>query len=223
MTDTLQPPALADLAFYKAVLDALEAHVALIDSQGTILAVNASWQSFGEANGLRDTRFGVGANYFTVCRAAVDPVAMAAERGIKDILVGQQSSFYLEYPCHSPDEERWFALRATPLADYPNFAVLAHENITERVIAEKTFSRQEQNERLNLVVRRFPEWRERIGKLSAEQQQFRDLCKDYLELATWIGDYQSAYAGDRELLDAQRLLGLLAEDIEYYLLTGCAE
>lgn len=223
MTDTLQTPVPADLTFYKAVLDSLEAHVALIDSQGTILAVNASWRRFGEANGLRDTRFGVGANYFTVCRAAVDPVAMAAERGIKDILVGQQSSFYLEYPCHSPNEERWFALRATPLADYPHFAVVAHENITERVIAEKTLSRREQNERLNLVVRRFPEWRERIGNLSAEQDQFRELCEDYLDLAIWIDDYQSVFAGDRELQDAQRLLGLLAEDIEYYLLTGSAE
>lgn len=223
MTNTLQNPVLADLAFYKAVLDALEAHVALIDSQGTILAVNASWRKFGEENGLRDTRFSMGANYFTVCRAAVDPVAMAAERGIKDILSGQQSSFYLEYACHSPDEERWFALRATPLADYPNFAVVAHENITERVLAEKTLTRKEQNEQLDLVVRRFPEWQKRIRNLSAEQQQFRDLCEDYLELATWIDHYQSAYSGDRELQDAQRLLGLLAEDIEYYLLTGSAD
>ena len=126
-----------DLAFYKSILDALEAHIAVLDKQGTIIAVNARWQRFGEMNGIRDSRFGVGANYFTVCRAAVDPIAWAAEAGIRDVLSGRRSSFYLEYPCHSPDEERWFALRVMPIGDQPGFVVTAHENITERVIAER--------------------------------------------------------------------------------------
>jgi len=126
---------LADLAFYKAALDAIAAHIAVLDNQGTILAVNASWQRFGEENGIRDSRFGVGANYFTVCRAAADPIARAASVGIRDVLSGRRSSFCLEYACHSPDEERWFVLRATPLTDHPGFAVVAHENITERVYA----------------------------------------------------------------------------------------
>jgi hypothetical protein len=130
MIDKLHNDVLADFSFYKAVLDALDAHIALLDRQGAILAVNASWQRFGEANGIQDKRFGVGANYFAVCRAAVDPLARAAATGIQDVLSGRRSSFYLEYSCHSPGEKRWFALRATPLADYPHFAVVAHENIT---------------------------------------------------------------------------------------------
>ena len=33
-------------------------------------------------------------------------------------------------------EKRCFVLRASPLIDYPNFVVVSHENITERVLAE---------------------------------------------------------------------------------------
>ena len=48
---------------------------------------------------------------------------------------GQRSYFYHEYPCHSPDVQRWFALRATPLVDYPNFVVVSHEDISDRISA----------------------------------------------------------------------------------------
>jgi len=36
--------------FLQATLDALTSHVAVIDAEGTILAVNKAWQRFAEAN-----------------------------------------------------------------------------------------------------------------------------------------------------------------------------
>ena len=134
-------PSLEISLFCQSVLDALEANIAVLDRHGIIIAVNNSWQRFGEANGIRDSRFGVGVNYFAVCRAAVDPVARAAASGIREVLHGRQSSFLLEYPCHSPVEERWFTLRATAVPEHPGFAVVAHENITERVLAERASTR----------------------------------------------------------------------------------
>ncbi|MDH3641653.1 MAG: response regulator [Gammaproteobacteria bacterium] len=142
MDDTERGDALAELEFQKAIFDGLAAHIAVVDSHGTILSVNAAWQAFGEANGLRDKQFGVGVNYFSVCRAAVDPDARAALKGIKQVLSAARPSFYLEYPCHSPDEQRWFALRATPLIGYPSLVVVAHENITERVITDNRLEAQ---------------------------------------------------------------------------------
>lgn len=101
------------------------------------MSVNASWRKFAHANQMQETTAGVGANYFAVCRDALDePSASAALDGILDVVKGKRSSFYLEYPCHSPGKKRWFALRATPLVDYPNFVVVAHDDITARVIAE---------------------------------------------------------------------------------------
>jgi PAS domain S-box-containing protein len=40
--------------------------------------------------------------------------------------------FSLEYPCHSPAEQRWFTLSATPLVTESRGTVIVHTNITER-------------------------------------------------------------------------------------------
>ncbi|MBT8065828.1 MAG: PAS domain-containing protein [Gammaproteobacteria bacterium] len=127
-----------NLTFTSAILDSIPANIAVIDSTGKILAVNLSWQKFADANQMPDNALlGIGANYLDVCRAAsADPNARAAMMGIIDVMRGRRTSFYHEYPCHSPSEQRWFALRAMPLIDYPRYVVVAHENITERISAE---------------------------------------------------------------------------------------
>ncbi len=222
LIDELGDFPIADFAFPKAMLDALTANIALLDKQGTILLVNASWRRFGQENGIRDPRYGVGASYFAVCRAAVDPNARAAAMGIQDVLNGRQSSFYSEYPCHSPGEHRWFALRATPIAGYPGFAVVAHENITERVNAERKLTQRNQTGKANLVTQRFPEWRDRIEGLLAEHQEFREICDDYQELAGWIDDQQNTSASREELEASLELLDSLAEEIGHCLSAGDA-
>ena len=124
----------SDLTFKAAVLDSIDAHIAILDPNGVIVAVNASWQVFAEANQLNDAEMRVGANYLEVCRfARADPNARAALEGILDVMRGFQPTFYHEYPCHSPDEARYFALRVSPLIDYPHFVVVSHEDITEQV------------------------------------------------------------------------------------------
>jgi len=129
----------SELTFERAILDSLTANIAVIDKSGEILAVNASWQEFAAANQMHDAAMGIGTNYFDVCRAAiVDPSARTALKGIGEVLDGTRSSFYHEYPCHSPAKKRWFALRATPLVDYPDFVVVSHEDITERLVSKKS-------------------------------------------------------------------------------------
>lgn len=127
-----------NLTFRSSILDSISANIAVLDPTGEILAVNLSWQEFADANQMPDDALlGIGANYFDVCRAAfTDPNARAAMTGIREVMKGRRSFFYHEYPCHSPSQQRWFALRATPLIDYPNFVVVSHENITERISAE---------------------------------------------------------------------------------------
>ena len=124
-----------ELTFEKAVLDSLMANIAVIDPHGEILSVNAGWENFAQENQMHDASMGIGANYLDVCRAAgADPNARSALKGILEVMKGQRTTFYHEYPCHSPSELRWFALRAAPLLDYPNFVVLSHEDITERTL-----------------------------------------------------------------------------------------
>jgi PAS domain S-box-containing protein len=125
----------------RAVLGALTAHIAMLDGDGMIVTVNAAWNRFARANG--GTEFGEtnnGTNYLTVCRAAAaagDTLAATAATGIESVLVGKQSYFMLEYPCHAPDEERWFVMHVTPLDEHPG-VVVAHENVSERKRAEQS-------------------------------------------------------------------------------------
>jgi signal transduction histidine kinase len=59
------------------------------------------------------------------------------------VLSGRRESFEMEYPCHSPTERRWFMGRVTPFfCNEKPWAVVAHENITERRMAEEALQDQ---------------------------------------------------------------------------------
>jgi len=129
--------AFSDLTFERAILDSLAFNIAVIDSHGEILAVNAAWQDFAVANNMSDQTMGNGANYLDVCRSArADPSARAALAGILEVISGKRPTFCHVYPCHSPSEKRWFSMTVTPLVDYPDYVVVSHENITHRLPAE---------------------------------------------------------------------------------------
>src|ERR1700674_3879509 len=46
-----------------AILNALPAHIALLDTQGLIISVNESWRPFADANVLHGPGHGIGLNY----------------------------------------------------------------------------------------------------------------------------------------------------------------
>ncbi len=117
------------------LLDSIAAHVAILNSQGEIIAVNSLWKQFARENGGTDENFFVGTNYLTICKNALqseyDETAEKAYHGLRAIIQGEQNEFSLEYPCHSPTEERWFVMRATGF-EYQGDALIfiSHENIT---------------------------------------------------------------------------------------------
>jgi two-component system, cell cycle sensor histidine kinase and response regulator CckA len=122
------------------ILDAIPAHVALIDTEGVIQALNESWRRFATANVLQSTDFFLGENYLEVCERATghcSDEAKEAAAGIRRVLCCEAEEFSLEYPCHSPDEPLWFRLMVTPLhMGRRAGAVVMHINITERKLAE---------------------------------------------------------------------------------------
>jgi PAS domain S-box-containing protein len=126
-------------SFAFSALNSLSAHVAILDEAGTIVLTNRAWREFAEANGAA-SNVAEGANYLRVCdsaRGAEAEEAAAFAEGIRAVLSGQQEEFALEYPCHSPTEQRWFVGRVTRLlASGPPQVVVAHENVTERRRAE---------------------------------------------------------------------------------------
>lgn len=119
----------------RAVLASLPGHIAVIDRDGTIVAVNPAWEEFARDNAGVPQRCNVGANYLEACRQADDEGPMVADN-LQAILDGAAASFTLEYPCHSQVRQRWFLLQAVPLRHDKGGAVVAHTNITDRVLAE---------------------------------------------------------------------------------------
>jgi len=124
-----------------AILNALAAHIALVDAEGVILSVNEAWRRYGQANVLQSEAFGIGLNYLSICAAATGDCAEDARTsadGIRSVLRGEVPQFTLEYPCHSPTERRWYRLMVTPLLEgRPGGAVVMHVNVTERRLAEE--------------------------------------------------------------------------------------
>jgi PAS domain S-box-containing protein len=125
---------------FESILDVLESHIAVLDAEGTIIAANRAWRQFAAHNDGVETRCSVGANYLTVCdNAALGGAeeAPSVAQALREVISGQRELFTLEYPCHSPTQQRWFFLRATPLANADaGRAVVIHANITRRKMAE---------------------------------------------------------------------------------------
>jgi PAS domain S-box-containing protein len=128
-----------------ALLNALPAHVALLDADGVIIAVNDAWRRFADHNGLRDANHGIGRNYLEVCSSARDAgadQAQAVGAGLRAVLSGERSSYSAEYPCDSTVEQRSFLLTATRLeAGRQTGAVVMHINVSDRARAERASRR----------------------------------------------------------------------------------
>jgi diguanylate cyclase (GGDEF)-like protein/PAS domain S-box-containing protein len=123
-----------------AIVDALPAHVALVDAGGTIIAVNEAWRRYAMASNLKDPRFGVGSSYLGVCETARGPEAQEASvfaAGLRQVLRRDVREFVSEYPCPSPTGLRWFQVRVTAYGEgeAPS-AVVMHIDITDRKSTE---------------------------------------------------------------------------------------
>jgi len=136
------------------ILNALRAHIALLDEKGNIVSVNDAWSRFGVANRMTSLQSAVGMNYLEICDRAKgegSTEAHLAAGGIRRVLSGSEKSFSMEYSCNSPSEQRWFELTVSPLReDRQAGAVIMHLDISSRKQAES--AHQMLTERLSLAT-----------------------------------------------------------------------
>jgi two-component system CheB/CheR fusion protein len=134
VTTFLDVTALHEMSRLQHIIDALAEHIAVLNTHGVITLVNSAWRRFSIDNGDADmAHSGPGINYLDVCKEFHDPfddTANAARRGVRDVLEGKRHHFSLEYPCHSPTEERWFVMHVTTVGGEQPGAVVSHINIT---------------------------------------------------------------------------------------------
>lgn len=140
--------------FLESTLNGLSANIALINAQGDIVLVNQAWREFATGNGMAHEFVSEGVNYLHVCQGVCAENAQEAQSfatGMKDVLEGRLDSFVMEYGCHSPEHKRWFLGRVNPFRGTgPRMVVVAHEDITERKLAEIALA--ESNRKLELMT-----------------------------------------------------------------------
>ena len=117
----------------QSTIDALDAHIAILDENAAIIAVNEPWLRFARTNGYVGADGGVGRNYVEVCNSSFRREdAESVLQGIRAVMKGERKDFRFVYQSCHETEEAWFQLRVNRFYNRGTLRlVLAHENITE--------------------------------------------------------------------------------------------
>ena len=137
----------SDYSLARTILNALSAHVAILNEDGFIMETNRAWERFASENQIQIRPDTKSVNYLEVCDLAssdTDDGSATVARGIRDVIDGRIEEFALDYPCHSPDQQRWFYMRVTRApGPGPLRIVVSHENITPLKLAEQRLRQSE--------------------------------------------------------------------------------
>lgn len=139
--------------FSAQTIDALSAHLCVLDAQGVIVLVNQAWRDFAEANPPILPDYGVGRSYLQACKQenSHDSDSQFGQK-LRAILSAQIDAFHFEYPCQSNSGALWFIAHVTRFGRGDALrVVIAHENITARKEAENRV-RQSQERYRSLIA-----------------------------------------------------------------------
>ena len=189
-----------------ALLDAMPDATAVLDAEGTIVAVNHAWRMFSVDNGGDPAKTGVGVSYVDVCvRAAASgcPEAIAVHACLEAVLGGGSIDSELDYPCPSPTVGRWFNLRVTKIAGRRDGLLVSHVNITRRKRAEADLERRASHDPLTGLANR-AKLTERLSSALAPRSAMRqpaDIGVVVLDLDGFkaVNDTYGHAAGDEVL------------------------
>jgi diguanylate cyclase (GGDEF)-like protein/PAS domain S-box-containing protein len=189
----------SEAAKQAAILNALPAHIALLDIRGVIISVNEAWRQFSRSNALPQPGYGVGLNYIEICDNASGNHSAEAHQvaaGIRSVINGKQKLFSIEYACHSPTQRRWFLLTVVPLSDdHPIGVVVMHVNITTQRQADDSLQASE------LRFRQMAESiRDVFLLVDAESGRFLYVSPAYEEI--WGRSCESLYADSKSWVAA---------------------
>lgn len=199
-------------SLHTLVFNSLEEQIAVIDQAGNIVDVNAAWTHFGTENGLSSKEGCVGSNYLKVLSTSVasgDSLAGEAEQGILDVVSGKRATFYIEYPCHSPHEKRWFMMRVTRLQDdSKSLFVVSHHNITLRKLAEERAEHLAMHDPLTGLANRryFDQFLHREMRRSVRNRSAISLIELDVDYFKDYNDEFGHLAGDKCLTDVSQAI-----------------
>jgi two-component system, LuxR family, sensor kinase FixL len=146
----ISPPEL----LLSSVIDALPSNIAMLNERGDIIGVNEAWRRFGDANDYAHSNYGVGTNYIDICESSTGgdvEIAGQVAQAIRNISNEREALFRQEYPCHSPDERRWFVLQIARFEWQGDMRIItSHQNVTDLKMAQHAYAQSQK--RLQAVV-----------------------------------------------------------------------
>ena len=137
---------MGDESFCREIIDSLTAHIAVLDKDGVIIRTNKAWQEFGAANNLQGPADSLGQNYLSITENAGDDTCHIIAQGIRRVIGGDLQEFFTDYPCHSPMEKRWYAMRVvrSRFIDMGLQVIVSHEDITPIMQAQEDLRQKEE-------------------------------------------------------------------------------
>ncbi len=165
-----------------AVLDALDAEIAVLDPGGRITWVNRAWIRTGAARGADPGGY-VGRRYLD----GIDPESVEDEdtarflRELEAVLAGDRDEFSLDYPFREPGGRRWFraSVRALRSEGARGGAVVAHVDVTAQKMAHAASVAQELRFRRAVDQAPFP------TLLHAEDGEILRVNRAWIESTGW--------------------------------------
>ncbi|MDX2433027.1 MAG: LuxR C-terminal-related transcriptional regulator [Desulfobacterales bacterium] len=130
----------------REIIDSLSAHIVILDKDGIILLTNQAWQEFGAANNLQGPMDSLGLNYLLISEQSEEETGHIIAQGIRKVISGDLQEFFTNYPCHSPTEKHWFALRVVKLQTAAESlqVIVSHEDITPIMQAQVNLRKKEE-------------------------------------------------------------------------------
>ena len=175
--------------FNRAALNALAEQIGVLDAVGRVLAVNKAWRALGDRLADSTWRPAEGGLFFAESTQpdASTPYLQTLQAGVREVLTGQRDVFSLSYPITDRDLTcHWFLARVTRFEQGEQVrVVIAHEDITERKVAEL------RAQRLMRVTGVLSAINSLIVRVNNVNELYQEACRLAVEtgrfLRAWIG------------------------------------
>lgn len=131
-------------------------NVCFISTNGDILWANSAWNKFSCENGASSVDYS-DINYFEVCKSAYrngDAIAKDVLHNLQLMIKGEKERYICEYPCHSPDEKRFFMMIADRYTanDALEGILIVHHDITSLYSLMRKNQKEEQHKMIHHVL-----------------------------------------------------------------------
>jgi len=143
-------------AIRRGILNSLLARVALVDGDGTIVAVNKTWDDFeNERASMRLGHSACGTNYPQALKEAQEcgaGYAGALAEGLRAVMAREKSLFSMEYEVKTASGTSWHIARLMPLEGSERATVVSHRDITAQMLSHLAL--EDANKRLQALSKR---------------------------------------------------------------------